>query len=140
MTLRVWNCLRRRTPLQPGKPPKRTAMLRSTKPIPKSNPARQARHDAEYRRKLAAYRRSETYKIVAERAGGRCEYTWEHVGWTGDRTMRCPATDKLHHHHRRYGRQFGGNERPEDMLVVCEFCHALLESAHPTRRHGRVAG
>lgn len=131
MTLRVWNStLARRTPLRNGKPLKRTVKIR------KSNPARQARHDAEYRRKLAAYRASPAYRFVARRAEGQCEFLLPD-GLLRPGAVRCPVTDGLQHHHRTYVR-LGGGERPEDIQVLCQFHHALAESAHPTRRHGRV--
>lgn len=125
---RVWNStLVRRAELARGKGPSRTSRIR------KMNPERQARRDAEYARKLAAYRRSPTYRLVQARAGGRCEFTLP----SGE---RCPVTVGLSHHHLTYAR-FGGAERPEDVIVGCEHHHALAEQLHhPHRRHGRGRG
>lgn len=107
----------------------------------KVNPERQAKRRAAYRKKLAAYRQSETYKIVERRAGGRCECTVPH--WS-DSPMRVRCIhgrglgDRLTHHHKTYAR-FGGAELPEDIIVLCRRCNDYVESQHPTRRRGRAA-
>lgn len=131
MTRSIWNStLSRSIPLRSGKGPSRT-----TKMV-KLNVGRAKKRDAEYRRKLAAYRRSETYTIVEARAGGRCEQ----VRWMGEPVafpVRCGETDGLAHHHLTYAR-FGGQELPRDVIVLCPVHHDREESLRPTRRHGRI--
>jgi len=130
----------KRTPLQ--RKTRLTAKHSNGKPrtpLKKVNVERQAKRRKSYAQKLASYRRSETYKIVKARAGGRCEQTvdlflFAEPGGSVE-TQRCDLPVK-HHHHKTYAR-FGGKELPEDMIAVCEGCHRVLEILHPTRRHGR---
>jgi len=100
----------------------------------KANPERQAKRRLSYAQKLAAYKRSETYKAVEARAAGRCERS-EFLSYLGT-AVRCHASRlldaRLTHHHKTYAR-FGGNELPEDIEVLCDRHNALAESAHPTR-------
>lgn len=111
-----------------------TIVPKPRKPIRKVNPEAEARRKAQRRKKHAAYRRSETFKVVQERAAGQCEFAIVVSAGKFANTVRCDETQGLEHHHKRYGRQFGGNERPEDMLVLCKQHHAFYESQHPTRR------
>jgi hypothetical protein len=106
------------------------------KPIKKQNPERAAKRKASYRKKLAAYRKSETYKVVQQRAAGRCEFTLMYTveGWSS--RGRCDETKGLQHHHKTYAR-FGGDELPEDIEVLCKTHHEWIEGQHATRRHGR---
>lgn len=98
-------------------------------PIKKVNVARQAKRRRAYAQKLAAYRRSETYQVVKARAGGQCEAFLFGL-------VRC-CERGTQHHHKTYAR-FGGQELPEDIIVLCADCHAEVETRdHPTRRHGR---
>jgi hypothetical protein len=147
----------KRTPLtrKPALRSKRTALTRT--PLAKVNPARKKKRRLSYARGMAAYRKSQTYRDVEARAGGRCENRvvtrslvsgtpgaaaswWTGPVWPGptyeERAQRCQYSGPLAHHHKTYAR-FGGRELAEDMLAVCPACHALLESQHPTRSHGR---
>ena len=119
---------------------RRSRMGRGTKPIRKVNPERQAKRRQSYAKKLAAYKRSKTYKIVEARSGGRCERTKD-VAWTHECMSfgpicfcegRCPNPARIHNH-KTYAR-FGGNELPEDVEHLCDECNALYESQHPTRQ------
>ena len=130
----------RKTPLKASKPaPTRGAWINRTtkkrkarKALPKSNPERQAKRRKSYAVKLAAYKRSETYKAVEVRAGGMCEARFTLLGYPA----RCGATriagERLTHHHKTYAR-FGGKELPEDIEVLCDIHNAHAESQHPTR-------
>jgi len=60
----------------------------------------------------ADYLKSAAWKSKAEEAKIR----------SGNRCQLCNRTGKLHAHHRTYERL--GNERPEDLTVLCEDCHA----------------
>lgn len=108
------------------------------------NPIALAKRRGRYAVKLAAYRRSETYRRVEERAGGRCEamdtLVWEWSSKTGMakeattvEPYRCyadrryPDGTKLTHHHLTYSR-FGGKERPEDIIVLCQRHNAEAEA------------
>lgn len=130
----------RSTPLARGGPPKRRKER-----IAAVNPEREKKRRQSYAKKLAAYKRSETYKLVEQRAGGRCEFSPPMWGFeTG--VIRCPNRRgedgvKLHHHHLTYAR-FGGAELPEDIQLLCTGHHEAAESQHPTRKHftGRRAG
>lgn len=53
-------------------------------------------------------------KRALHRAGYKCE--------------RCRSHEHLHVHHKTYAR-FGGNELPEDLMVLCVDCHTV--------QHGR---
>jgi hypothetical protein len=122
-----------------GKPElRRKPLPRGTAPLRKVNPERQAKRRKSYAQKLAAYRRSGTYKLVEQRAADRCE------GWDVLRRieLRCavmrtyPWSARLTHHHKTYAR-FGGKELPEDVIVLCDRHNAEAEAQHPTRRRGR---
>lgn len=133
-------------PARTAKPKRiaRTARLkRGTKKIPKVNPAKQAKRRRGYRVKLAAYRRSVTYKLVEARAGGRCERVMTMLPWPHE--QRCHmrrdgegvyfafgAKQRLTHHHKTYAR-FGGKELPSDIELLCDAHHAEEEAKHPTR-------
>jgi hypothetical protein len=115
------------------KPLKRSPIARKTR-MKKVNTDRQAKRRQQYRAKLSAYRRSETYRLVEARAGGRCE-AWEPANIVHD-SHRCYAErghgSTLTHHHLTYAR-FGGAERPKDIKLLCNHHNALAESQHPTR-------
>ena len=105
------------------------------KAIRKVNPERKAKRRIGYRAGMAAYNKSETKKIVAKRAGGRCEFVLRVTHYDGALVehFRCTALSGLQDHHKTYARFGKGYERPEDILRVCTAHHAFLESQHPTR-------
>lgn len=118
-------------------------------PIPKKNTKRQERMTAIKRKKHAAYRRSECYKAVEYRSGGRCERIIPMVlqgnGYypsVGIKT-RCPnrRSDGLRmvHNHKTYAR-YGGNELPGDMELLCPSCNAAYESSKRGTRRFLGAG
>lgn len=120
---------------------KRTQLARksalSRGPMKKVNPERQAKRRASYAKKLAAYRRSETFIGVEIRAGNRCERVEDYGPF---RAIRCfngrVSGHRLTHHHKTYAR-FGGQELMEDVELLCEEHHAEAEAAHPTRARPR---
>lgn len=136
----------------PSRPMQRGGKLRAT------NPEREAKRRKRRGKQHAAYRASETFKIVHQRAAGRCEGSlqWENIAGPGEPVVaaivrisdqleweaysylvRCTSTGGLEHHHRTYAR-FGGRELPEDMIALCKRCHAWIEThQHPHRRNGR---
>jgi len=80
-------------------------------------------------------------KAAKERAGHRCEYRYrkeDHLFALGHHLIpawdgRCGQTEGLHVHHTTNVR-FGGGELPEDLQVLCEDHHRLVEQRdHPTR-------
>lgn len=79
-------------------------------------------------------------KAALERAGHCCEYSF--VDAASGHTFRCyttPEHERLHVHHKTYLR-FGGDELPEDLMVLCGEHHALIERQQfPHRTHGRAA-
>lgn len=120
-----------------------TPMKRGSKPLKrvklaKSNPERQKKAKARYAKKLAAYKRSETYALVEARSGGRCEMLYQTSSTNGgygafarsvECIVRCIEAAR-HHHHTTYAR-FGGRELPDDIVHVCPRCHDRLESQKP---------
>lgn len=118
--------------------------VKARKELPKSNPERQAKRRKAYAVKLAAYKRSETYRIVEARAAGRCEricsagpeIVREFTGVARTEYWRCEASrvagDRLSHNHLSYAR-LGGNELPKDIEVLCDRHNELYESQHSTR-------
>jgi hypothetical protein len=92
------------------------------------NTERRKRKRTEYDEKLRKYRRSATYRAVKARAGGQCEWTAPHSG------RRCEQTEFLEHHHKRYLR-FGGDELPNDVIVLCR-THHQYEDRHKLRGRG----
>lgn len=128
-----------------SRPDAKQKRRKPVKPIKKENPERQAKRRKRYSTKLAAYRRSETFKVVEKRANGRCERQTRHEMGLRDscgyprrdvQLVRCHETEGLQHHHLGYAR-FGGGEIPTDIQVLCPRCHAIEEAKHPTRRNGR---
>lgn len=117
----------------PRKAPKRSGPLpRSTKKIAKVNPERLAKRRASYAKKLGAYRRSDTRKLVEVRSGGRCERTIDRVDiGFGICEVRCPNPAKVHNH-KTYAR-FGGQELPNDIEHLCKSCNEKYEAQHTTR-------
>lgn len=117
-------------------------LARGTKPIPQENPARQARRRKDAQKKQRAFLKSETRKIVDERAGGRCEaFHGIVIGQptislvrTGLISQRCPNTTRLSYHHKTYAR-YGGDELPEDVAKTCYGCHRQLEKQKPHKAH-----
>lgn len=112
-------------------------MVRGKK-MNKKNPEQQAKRNAGYAKGMAAYRKSETAKIVKARASGQCEYVMvisaavvrEYTGENRKEYIRCEETDGLQDHHLTYAR-FPGKELPSDMLRCCARHHAFLESQKP---------
>lgn len=136
---------------RPKKPLPASNRPRRSKGLKKVNPERQAKRRKAYAQKLAAYRRSETYRLVEARAGNRCEHFTYTTTLTmlGDKqhpdfppvygivrccTHRAEGTT-LTHHHKTYAR-FGGKELPEDIIVLCDRHNAEAESKYPTRNRG----
>ncbi len=105
-------------------------------PIKTVNAERQAKRRKSYAQKLAAYRRSPTYKIVEARANGLCENQIDIATNGVPFRINCLGGRPLQHHHKTYAR-FGGQELPGDILAVCADCHARIEAQHPTRHQGR---
>ena len=114
--------LRRTTPMQRG-----GRIKRGTTPLPKVNARQQAKKRAAYKSYLSSAAWKAIRKAALERAGGRCErectvrenwITWVH---------RCEETEKLTVHHLTYAR-FGGDELPDDLLVLCQSCHREIEA------------
>jgi hypothetical protein len=118
----------------------RKPLKKSSKPIPKQNADRAKRRRGQYAKKLAAYRRSECFKIVEARAGGRCEESPRMWGFPAG-VIRCPNRRGepdvvLHHHHLTYAR-FGGKELPEDIRVLCTGHHEAREAKARPQNRGR---
>jgi 5-methylcytosine-specific restriction endonuclease McrA len=67
----------------------------------------------------ADYITSELWQITAAEAKARAHH----------QCMLCPETRALEVHHRSYARL--GHERPEDLVVLCWWCHR--------RHHGTIA-
>lgn len=136
------NGIQRKTPMQRSKPKPMGAMpqrqSKPRKPLAKVNVERLAKRRKSYAQKLAAYKRSATYKIVEARAAGQCEAFNEWYSQMHDRDLRarCGCSrargDRLTHHHKTYAR-FGWGELPEDIIVLCDHHNAEAESKHPTR-------
>ena len=134
----------RRVPL-----PRSSKSVQRTKPLPKKNDAKRGRKRSLYAKKLAAYRKSETYKAVEKRSGGRCEriLTARIEGpyvLPQTLTIRClnKRSDglKMVHNHLTYAR-FGGHELPSDIELLCPSCNALYESQkRGTRRFSGAQG
>jgi hypothetical protein len=135
--------IKRSTPprkLSPRTEAKRKAagekVIRSTVPKQSAKAAdRKQRKSDSYRKKLAAYKRSETYKIVQARAGNQCEQR--------DGVIRCgngPGWNgvTLHHHHLTYAR-LGGKELPEDIRVLCKPHHEEAEAKARPWNQGRFS-
>lgn len=134
---------------QPAPARKRKSATTPQKPrktIPKRNPARIAKRTLAYRKGMAAYRKSETAKLVKRRANGQCEAAVRWIStmsaiWivttphylTSRQWQRCENREGLQDHHKTYAR-FGGDELPEDIARVCPRCHSYLESLKPTSR------
>lgn len=122
------------------------------KPIPKSNPANQAKAVKRSAKKHRAYMASECRRLVDARANGQCEFgLMRYQGclipiepvWFPDHSaagalfypsglIRCQNTDDLAHHHRSY-HNYGGGEEPKQMLKGCPRCHDFVESLKPAR-------
>lgn len=124
----------RRTPLKRG-----TSQLKRS-PLKKSGQTKRkkiARQKAFYSSALW----KATRKLALVRAGNRCEHTeW----YSGDAyhqvpalLMRCTVTTNLQVHHKTNA-HFGGDERPEDLQVLCKTHHDLVELRdHPHRQRSR---
>jgi hypothetical protein len=96
--------------------------MKTKTPIRKRNPERQAKRRSGYAKKLAAYRRSKTFKIVESRSDGCCEAQIRTFDYCGNAQVhRCGAL-AVAHHHQTYAR-FGGDELPTDIIAVCKRCH-----------------
>lgn len=114
---------------RPGLPRRRREIARSaieTKRgrIPKVNPARRAKKAAKYKAFLSSAVWKRMRKEALERAEYQCEAT--RVRYSRftfmEMVARCEATEKLTVHHLSYAR-FGGDELPEDLQVLCKYCH-----------------
>lgn len=112
------------------------------KPIPKSNPRRQAKRKAGYRKLLSGREYRAARAEAMKRAGGQCE-GWKamHVQPVNVLTIgggitnatasfytydRCPETENLHAHHLRYPKS-----RPlaaSDLKILCKWHHEAAES------------
>ena len=135
-----------------------STVKRSTKPIAKVNPVAEAKRRKRRKKHHAKYRASATFTVVEQRAAGRCEGSllwmkgskdsqvvpvlWDvrdGMEWEAHGAyVRCVETDDLEHHHRSYARARDGNERPDDMTILCQRCHGFVERVyHPTRKNGR---
>lgn len=123
----------KRSPLPPRKTP-----LRKSGPTKAKKVLRQKAFYAS-----AAWK--QLRKEALERAGHQCGYLFKvelpnvtgytcagfvMANWHGQpltATIRCPETDHLHVHHKTNVR-FGGDERPEDLVVYCKAHHELVEA------------
>jgi hypothetical protein len=125
-----------------GRVPFSSITKKPTTKIRAVNPEREAKRRKEYAKKLAAYKRSDTYKVVQRRAAGQCEFEiavirrlcfeGEELGM-GKYKARCPETERLQHHHLDYHR-FGGNELPEDIQVLCKAHHEWMDRDKPSHK------
>ncbi len=136
----------------------RKAIKKSLKRIRAVNPEAETKRRKTRKRNHAAYRASETFKLVQQRAAGQCEGSlrWartaaeaEYRGvdlieigdgmeWMANGAwVRCGETEDLEHHHVRYPNE-PGTERPEDICILGQRCHGWIETVnHPTRKNGR---
>lgn len=112
-------------------------MKRGTKKINASNPRRQAKRKAGFRKYLASAVWKAKRRAAIEAAGNQCEGVREVEG--GDAffrfwyDVRCISRENLTVHHKTYAR-FGGAELPEDLEVLCKDCHNRTESMKPVHR------
>lgn len=98
----------RRTPLPPSsKPLKRSAMKRTTKPIP-AHSEKGEQYETDFRN--AKY-------LVRERSAGLCEF--ERI--SGVLFRRC--TERGVHVHHRKPRARGGSNNLENLVLLCQPCH-----------------
>lgn len=105
--------------------------LKNYKRLKSVNTRKRAKRKAKYN----AFMRSKKWKLIRadalQRSGNRCEAMrtflqksldadgaekWQEI------EARCGATERLEVHHKTYAR-FGGNELPEDLMVMCHWCH-----------------
>lgn len=80
-------------------------------------------------------------KEALERAGGECEHEWlliDPLKRIAPHMHRCDETQGLQVHHKKGSLRFGGDELPEDLQVLCEYHHRLVEHRdHPHRQRSR---
>lgn len=114
----------KRSPL----PRRKTWLARSSKPIAKRGAAKERKE-----KRQRAFYSSGTWKKLRKAALERADFTCERCGLPGMRSSRfadliaVPAdmvAASLHVHH-RVNVRFGGDERPEDLEVLCANCHRL---------------
>lgn len=103
---------------------KRTPLKRSTRPIRKSGPTK-AKKVIRQRAFYASAAWKQIRKEALERAGHQCEYNF--IDLYSGNEFWCADRERLHVHHKTNVR-FGGNERPEDLQVLCRYHHDLVEA------------
>lgn len=124
---------------------RRTATIARTSALRKRNAKLKPRGESKRKKeaRYKAYLSSPAWKTkrkeALERAGHRCEYEYAAVvdadtgRQIGTWMKRCPETTRLHVHHLTYARF--GDERPEDLQVLCAAHHRYVErSQHPHRQ------
>lgn len=106
-------------------------------PIKKRNPERQAKAMKRSAKKHRLYMASGCRAIVDARADGMCEFrqpvqVFDQLSAVPVLIyqVRCTMTEGLQHHHRTYAR-YGGDELPEDVVVLCKPHHDFVESLKP---------
>lgn len=132
--------LKRKKPLR-SNPAKR---LRSKTKLKAFNPEKSKKRRTRQQQKHEAYRKSDTYREVEARSGGRCEFSlrgddvrdgfeWQFHpldGW-----IRC-GRKATQHHHRTYAR-YGGQELRADICHGCAECHKRFEELYKSYRRAR---
>lgn len=114
---------------------RKTALKRSTTPIRKVNPTAKAKRVAKQKAFYSSAAWKRIRKGALERAGNQCEYVEVDMLYT-----RCEANwycTKLHVHHKKGSVRFGGDELPEDLQVLCEYHHSIVERRDFPHRHQR---
>jgi len=51
----------------------------------------------------------------------------------GKKCEQCDSVDRINVHHKTYKR-FGGKENPEDLLILCNKCHAIIHKKKPAKK------
>lgn len=100
------------------------------KPIPKSNPRKQAKRKAGYRKLLAG----KEYKAARAEAFNRAGFQCERIIYLEPAvSLRCLATEELQAHHIRYPKV--RRLEASDLQILCKPHHEMAEAAkmHKTR-------
>ena len=118
----------------------RAKSLKRRKPLAKVGKQKPKRQ-----RRFKAFLASAAWKKIRAaalaRAGHRCQQIENiavpmpdgtYSGYNGHVSTRCPATVGLTVHHKTYAR-FGGDELPEDLVVLCKAHHDALEASKPQK-------